>query len=102
MSERAEPVATPNNLRMLRMRKPMMRTPQKQELTTQQAAAFLNVSRPFIIGEVEAGRLKCRLVNRHRRIEFEEVTRYQDEQKRRSEAASKRLSVLSQEIGEEL
>lgn len=89
-------------LRQMAKREPMMLVPQKLELTTQQAAAFLNVSRPFVIKEVEAGRLKCRLVNRHRRIQFEELTRYQAEQKQLSEAALKRLSDLSQEMGEEL
>lgn len=83
-------------------REPMMLVPQKLELTTQQAAAFLNVSRPFVIREVDAGRLKCRLVNRHRRIEFEELTRYQEAQKQRSEAALKRLSDLSGEMGKDL
>lgn len=81
---------------------PMTLMPQKTELTTQQAAAFLNVSRPFVIKEIEAGRLACRLVNRHRRIEFEELLRYQGEQKQRSEAALKQLSELSKEMGEEL
>jgi len=81
---------------------PMMLVPQKLELTTQQAAALLNVSRPFVIKEIEAGRLKCRLINRHRRIEFEELMRYKDEQKQRSASALKRLNDLSQEMGEEL
>lgn len=89
-------------LRQMAKREPMTLVPQKSELTTQQAAAFLNVSRPFVIKEIEAGRLQCRLVNRHRRIEFEELVRYQQEQKQRSEAALTRLSDLSQEIGEEL
>ena len=69
---------------------------------TQQAAAFLNVSRPFVIKEIEAGRLQCRLVNRHRRIEFEELIRYQVRQKQRSEEALAKLSKLSQDMGEEL
>jgi excisionase family DNA binding protein len=89
-------------LRQMAKREPMVLVPQKLELTTQQAAAFLNVSRPFVIKEIEAQRLKCRLVNRHRRIEFEELLRYQREQKQRSEDALKRLAGLSQEMGEEL
>jgi excisionase family DNA binding protein len=89
-------------LRQMAKREPMVLMPQKLELTTQQAAAFLNVSRPFVIKEIEGGRLKCRLVNRHRRIEFEELVHYQEEQKQRSEAALKRLSDLSQEMSEEL
>lgn len=51
-------------------REPMLLVPQKLELTTQEAAAFLHVSRPFVIKEIEANRL----VNRHRRIEFEELS----------------------------
>jgi excisionase family DNA binding protein len=89
-------------LRQMAKREPMMLVPQKLELTTQQAAALLNVSRPFVIKEIEAGRLKCRLINRHRRIEFEELMRYKDGQKQRSAGALKRLNDLSQEMGEEL
>jgi excisionase family DNA binding protein len=89
-------------LRQMAKREPMLLVPQKLELTTQEAAAFLNVSRPFVIKEIEASRLACRLVNRHRRIEFEELLRYQAAQKQRSEDALKKLSQLSQEMGEEL
>jgi excisionase family DNA binding protein len=89
-------------LRQMAKREPMLLVPQKCELTTQEAAALLNVSRPFVIKEIEAGRLKCRLVNSHRRIEFEELVRYRDEQKKRSEAALGKLRELSDEIGEEL
>jgi excisionase family DNA binding protein len=80
----------------------MLLVPQKLELTTQEAAALLNVSRPFVIKEINAERLKCRLVNRHRRIEFQELMRYQQAQKVHSETALKKLSFLSQEMGEEL
>jgi excisionase family DNA binding protein len=80
----------------------MILLPQKHELTTQDAAALLNVSRPFVVKEIDAGRLQCRLVNRHRRIEFEELMRYQTEQKQRSEAALQLLSQISQEMGEDL
>jgi excisionase family DNA binding protein len=89
-------------LRQMAKREPMILVPQKHELTTQESAALLNVSRPFVVKEIAAGRLKCRLVNRHRRVEFEELMRYQAAQKERSEEALKRLSKLSQEIGEEL
>ena len=89
-------------LRQMAKREPMLLVPQKLELTTQEAAAFLNVSRPFVIKEIEAGRLVCRLVNRHRRIEFEELLRYQSAQKQRSEAALKQLSKLSEDMGEAL
>ena len=89
-------------LSQMAKREPMILVPQKHELTTQEAAALLNVSRPFVVKEIEAGHLRCRLVNRHRRIEFEELMRYQAQQKQRSEAALQRLSQLSQEMGETL
>lgn len=89
-------------LRQMAKREPMLLVPQKCEMTTQDAAAFLNVSRPFVIKEVEAGHLKCRLVNRHRRIEFEELVRYQAAQKQRSEQALDKLRKVSDDIGEAL
>ncbi|MBC5765049.1 helix-turn-helix domain-containing protein [Ramlibacter albus] len=89
-------------LRQMAKREPMLLVPQKCELTTQEAAAFLNVSRPFVIKEIEAGRLHCRMVNSHRRIEFEELVRYRDEQKKRSEEALKKLRVASDAMGEEI
>ena len=89
-------------LRQMSRREPMLLVPHKTELTTQEAAAFLNVSRPFVIKEIEAGRLKCRMVNRHRRIEFEELGRYQAEQKQLSAQALKAMGKLSVEIGQDL
>lgn len=89
-------------LRQMAKREPMVLLPQKAEMTTQDAAAFLNVSRPFVIKEIEAGRLRCRLVNRHRRIEFDELVRYQAAQKTRAEEALRSLRAVSDEMGEEL
>lgn len=91
-----------NVLRQMSKREPMLLVPQKLELTTQEAAAFLNVSRPFVIKEIEQGRLKCRMVNRHRRIEFEELVRYQAESRSRSEAALSEIAQLTKDIGQEL
>ncbi len=86
-------------LRQMAKREPMLLVPQKHELTTQVAANFLNVSRPFVIKEIEANRLKCRKVNRHRRIEFEELRRYQVKQTQKSEQALHDLEKLSEELG---
>lgn len=46
------------------------------ELTTQQAAEILGVSRPFIIGLLESGKLKFHRVGTHRRIHFLDVMAY--------------------------
>lgn len=89
-------------LRQMAKQEPLLLVPQKHELTTQEAANFLNVSRPFVIKEIEANRLKCRKVNRHRRIEFEELRRYQAAQQQQSEQALQDLTQLSEELGLEL
>lgn len=86
-------------LGMMARQQPIVLMPQKHELTTQEAAAFLNVSRPFVIKEIEAGRLKCRKVGRHRRVEIQELQRYQQAQRDASERALQELADMAQENG---
>ncbi|MDR1969289.1 MAG: helix-turn-helix domain-containing protein [Burkholderiaceae bacterium] len=88
-------------LRQMALREPMLVIPQKAQMTTQEAASFLNVSRPFVIKEIEASRLKCHMVNTHRRIDFDELLRYQAKQRERSDAALRRMHEIDQQLGEE-
>jgi excisionase family DNA binding protein len=73
--------------------------PKEAELTTQQAADMLNVSRPYLIGLLESGKIPFRKVGRHRRITFEALMEYkrQDDLERR--AAADDLTELSEELG---
>jgi excisionase family DNA binding protein len=64
-------------LRTMARQEAVVLVPQKHELTTQEAADLLNVSRPFLIKEIEAGRIAHRKVNRHRRIEMKDLYAYQ-------------------------
>jgi excisionase family DNA binding protein len=73
--------------------------PSHAELTTQQAADLLNVSRPFLVGLLEAGEIEYRKVGKHRRVRAVSLLNYlrQDDQQRRQ--AADELSALTQEIG---
>ena len=69
------------------------------EMTTQEAADFLNVSRPHLIQVLEKGEIPFHKVGTHRRVRFEDVKRY------KSRADADRTNVLdelarqSQELG---
>jgi len=73
--------------------------PLHAELTTQQAAEILNVSRPFVVKMLDEGRIAYRLVGAHRRIRADSLLEYQRENDARGRAAADELVGLSQEMG---
>lgn len=88
-------------LRKMALQEVLVVVPQKHEVTTQEAAAFLNVSRPFVVKELEAGRIPHRKVNRHRRIEMSALREYQSAQQAGAKKALDDLAQLSQDAGME-
>ena len=64
------------------------------ELTTVEAAELLNVSRPFLIKQLDAGALPHHLVGTHRRLRLADVLAYRD---RLDVNANDALSALSRE-----
>lgn len=86
-------------LGMMAQRQPVVLLPQKMELSTQDAASFLNVSRPFVVKQIEQGRLRCRKVGRHRRILFEDLMAYQQALHEETENALQALADQAQTLG---
>ena len=79
--------------------KAILMMPRDQELSTVEAANMLNVSRPFVIKEIEAGRLKHRKVGAHRRILLEDLIAYRDAMRKSQQEALDRLAALNHEMG---
>lgn len=73
--------------------------PGGKELTTQQAADMLNVSRPYLIQLLEEGKIPFRRVGTRRRIKFEDLIRFQkrDDAQRKKVAAA--LAKEADELG---
>jgi len=69
------------------------------ELTTQQAADLLNVSRPFLVEQIEKGIIPYRKVGTHRRIFFKDVMAYKQQMDRNRLKALEELSAVDQELG---
>jgi len=79
--------------------RPVVLMPTDQEFTTVEAANFLNVSRPFVIKEIEAGRLPYRKVRSHRRIALDDLVEYGRNMRARQANALKRMAENARELG---
>lgn len=67
-------------------------------LTTQEAADFLNVSRPHLVSLLEKGEMKFHMVGTHRRIRFPDLSEYKEKHENMREAAMQELADQAQEL----
>ena len=69
------------------------------EMTTTQAAEFLDVSRPFVIKLIHRGELPCRMVGSHRRIPYLALVGYREKMFHQAKKAADEMVGLSEELG---
>jgi excisionase family DNA binding protein len=72
--------------------------PVHAELTTQEAADYLNVSRPFLIRLLEQGRIKFHKTGTHRRVRFADLAAFKARADEESDKALAELAAQGQDL----
>ena len=74
--------------------------PLSRQLTTQEAADLLNVSRPYLIKLIEQGVLQCTYTGTHRRLSLGEVLEYKAERSEARKTAMQELQSIAEDLEE--
>lgn len=75
-------------------------TPVNKELTSQEAAELLNVSRPYLIDQLPGpGKLPFRKVGNRRKIQLKDVLLYKTQQGSKTDRIMAELATVSQNFG---
>jgi excisionase family DNA binding protein len=77
----------------------VMVVPGRRELTTQEAADLLNVSRQYLVEVLKAGGIPFTLVGTHRRIHFDDLMEYKSKRDAKCREGLSLLTKKSQELG---
>jgi excisionase family DNA binding protein len=86
-------------LKQLAKGKQVSVVPVEAEITTQQAADMLLVSRPFLIGLLDAGKIPHRKVGTKRRLIAADVLAYKAKEDKRRDACLDELAAEAQRLG---
>lgn len=86
-------------LRAMAERRPISVIPHEAELTTQQAADYLNVSRPFLIGLIDRDEIPHRMVGRHRRLRFADLLAYERTSAEKRKQALAEMAAEARRLG---
>jgi excisionase family DNA binding protein len=73
--------------------------PVDREVTSQQAADLLNVSRQYLVRLLDDGRIRFRKTGKHRRIRIEDVLAFKEHRDKDRRAGLRELSRVTQEFG---
>jgi excisionase family DNA binding protein len=82
----------------LAQNRPVSIIPHDHELTTFEAADFLNVSRGYVLKLLNEKKLAFKMVGTHRRVRLEELIAYRDKMRGESDAALDELTKIDQEL----